>query len=70
MSKSVLVCIVLGLILNKYVNTYNLKILLLVIILYSGVYTLLMYIISMNNYEKNMVNSMFKKLKRLNYQRG
>ena len=70
MSKSVLVCIALGLLLNRYVDTYNLKVLLLVIILYSGFYTLLMYMISMNNYEKNMVKSMFKKLKRLNYQRG
>ena len=69
MSKSVLICIILGLVLNRYVDTYNLKVLLLVIILYSSVYMLFMYIISMNNYEKNIVKSMFNRLKKISYEK-
>ena len=50
-------------------DTYNLKVLLLVIILYSSVYMLFMYIISMNNYEKNIVKSMFNRLKKISYEK-
>ncbi|MFR5273306.1 oligosaccharide flippase family protein [Intestinibacter bartlettii] len=68
-SKAVIICLIIGVLLNNYFDTYNLKLLLVLIIGYTLIYTILTYLMSMNDYEKCMVKSIFNKLKRFKYQR-
>ena len=64
-----IICLIIGVLLNNYFDTYNLKLLLVLIIGYTLIYTILTYLMSMNDYEKCMVKSIFNKLKRFKYQR-
>ena len=62
MSLGLIVPIVCGILINKYINLYNLFNLFTFIIIYSIIYCISMWIFGMNNYEKNIIKKPLKKL--------
>lgn len=64
MSLGLIVPIACGILIVKFINLYSLGVLFAFIIIYATVYFISMWFIGMNEYEKNIVRKIFKRLKR------
>lgn len=65
--KSILICMILGALLNYLIPVNNLKTMLFSIIIYTFIYCIGVYFTAMNEYEKSMIKSIFIKVKKLSY---
>lgn len=64
MSPPVVLAMIIGVVTNYYIATSNIEILGLKMILYVCLYMMLMWYMGLNDYEKNIFASMFKKIKK------